>query len=1591
MKKRPIQLLLLEDNPADARLMSEYLREDESMHFDMHLAGSLQAGLTSLAEHSPDIILADLGLPDSQGLDTFKQLFAVASQVPIVILTGLNDMQQADLAVKAGAQDYLNKDEVNPILLRRAVRYAIERKQSLEALRQSEAQYRLLAENLQDVIWVMDLKENRLVYISPSVIKLTGYTPEEVLATPFFDTLTSQSAHDVATWMRELIPLATENNQSSVFIVEQPCKDGSTVWSEVSASLMLDANGIPFQIIGVSRDISARRQSDQQIRLQAAALGSAANAIVITDREGSIQWVNPAYEQLTGFSLSEVIGQNPRLLKSGLQPPEFYKNLWDTILAGQVWQAELVNKRKDGSLYTEEETITPLLDDSGAITHFIGIKQDISQRKQSEEALSQSEAELRALFAALPDLVLMLDKDGRYFKITETNQDLLYKPLEELIGKTLHDVFPIDEADRFLGYILEVLSTKKTIRFEYSLMIKDKEIWFSATVTPMTENAVIWVASDVSDGKKAELELQESHSLLKATLESTAEGILVVDLQGRISMTNAKFVELWSIPQAVLDRRDAKATLNYVVEKLKEPQVVIAKVEQLYASPESESFDVLEFKDGRIFERVSRPQYRGETIVGRVWSFRDVTERKRSEQAILESGEKFKTLFNSANDAIFIMDQTTFLDCNVNTEKIFGCSRDQIVGHSPVDFSPEKQPDGNFSSIIAKEKIEAAFSGKPQFFEWVHTHLDGTPFYAEVSLNRVLISGDFVIQAIVRDISNRKQAEYHLLESEAKYRSLFDNVPDGVYRSTPDGRILAANEALVAMLGYESEIELMNDNAVQMYTSQDERNMFLKEIDRSGVVRNMEVQLNTKQGKAIVGLENARAFYDENGKVLHYEGTLTDITERKQVELERQTLLEIMQGLTITDDLNDYLEIVHQSIGKVIEAKNFFVALNSKTTGLFDLAYIVDEFDQKISSYEMGKTLGAYVYRSSKPYLFDPQSFDELCQQGLVELVGAYSPSWLGVPLIVSNQAIGVMVVKDYENENRYSQHDVDFLTSISGQVAGAIRTKAAETELAQLYETEQRRSQRLSDLQLLGTELTSLHSEQELLESLVKKGALLSNSPVCTVLLLDVITDEIILAAHFGLPASVPKGLRIPVALLQQAANALISGKTIIISNIDQEMPALRKVLVHPDVQSFFAFPLVIDGVVTGTITLSSLQPRHPSVAEIHTYELLARLASAALDNVRLFEGVNRSLQRMGSLRRVDMAISSSFDLVMTLNILLEQVTTHLGVDAADILVLDTSDSTLKYTCGRGFHSQALKYTNLRIGEGFAGQAAMERRTIHVPDLQEEMQGMEKSSSLPSEGFISYWGVPLLAKGNIQGVLEVFNRQPIPADKDWVNFLETLAGQAAIAVDNVQLFNHLERSNADLSMAYDSTLTGWATALELRDNETEGHTRRVAVTTTLLAGRMGVHDEDIRFIRWGSLLHDIGKMGIPDSILLKPGPLSDEEWVIMRTHPVLAYEMLSPIHYLGNALDIPYCHHEKWDGSGYPRGLKGEQIPLAARIFAIVDVWDALTSDRPYRSAWTPEKTMSYIQEQVGTHFDPQVAKAFMELIGPDGILPGV
>lgn len=361
----------------------------------------------------------------------------------------------------------------------------------------------------------------------------------------------------------------------------------------------------------------------------------------------------------------------------------------------------------------------------------------------------------------------------------------------------------------------------------------------------------------------------------------------------------------------------------------------------------------------------------------------------------------------------------------------------------------------------------------------------------------------------------------------------------------------------------------------------------------------------------------------------------------------------------------------------------------------------------------------------------------------------------------------------------------------------------------------------------------------------------------------------------------------------------------------------------------------------------------------------------------------LNERLERLNALHEIDKAIIGSLDLGLTLDVVLRQVTELLGVKAANVLLYKPQSQVLRFGAGRGFKTaDALHKTMLRLGQGLAGSAALRREKVFVNDPDELKRLFAQADKIADEGFHCYLAVPLVAKGQLQGILELFHDSKLEPNDSWWAFLDALAAQTAIALDNATLFSNLERMNTELLLAYDTTIEGWARALDLRDHETEGHSRRVTELTVRLAEQVGVTEDQLVHIRRGALLHDIGKMGVPDSILLKPGKLEPDEWEVMQQHTTYAFELLQPIPFLRSALDIPYAHHERWDGTGYPRGLAGEMIPLAARIFSVVDVYDALSSDRPYRAAWPAEKIHEYMREQAGSQFDPAVVEAFLEML---------
>jgi putative nucleotidyltransferase with HDIG domain len=555
-----------------------------------------------------------------------------------------------------------------------------------------------------------------------------------------------------------------------------------------------------------------------------------------------------------------------------------------------------------------------------------------------------------------------------------------------------------------------------------------------------------------------------------------------------------------------------------------------------------------------------------------------------------------------------------------------------------------------------------------------------------------------------------------------------------------------------------------------------------------------------------------------------------------------------------------------------------------------------------------------------------------------------------------------------------------DFI--IKGNFARLIPAIQRELKDAEIRRERRERERELEAIAWVSSKLRAAKTLEEMLSDLLEQALILIGADAGSIWLYDSSRQIVELKTHRGwneeyIAAPYQLGEGIPGLVVKL-------GEAIVAREFRNDPRGTHENWSHiPKDIGGACVPLHAEDSIVGVMFVNVKVPRELTHGEIRILNALAEIGGNSIHRMYLHEQTVKQLERLAALRSIDLAISSVFDLQITLTILINEVIKQLNVDAASVLLIQPGSSRLEYVAGQGFYTRKIEGTSLRVGEGNASRAVIERHIIEIPDLANHNGKFVRAQLLAGEDFVSYYAVPLISKGEVKGVLEIFNRSRLNPDREWLDFLETLGGQTGIAIENSILFQDLQRSNFELALAYDATIEGWSRALDLRDRETEGHTQRVTNLTLRLARKMGFSEERLVLIRRGALLHDIGKMGIPDYILLKPEELTEAELQIMRQHPQLAYDMLEPIAYLRDALNIPYCHHEKWDGTGYPGELAGTQIPLEARLFAIVDVWDAITADRPYRKGWPRKKALKYIREQSGKHFDPKMVDLFLQEIG--------
>lgn len=1157
---------------------------------------------------------------------------------------------------------------------------------------------------------------------------------------------------------------------------------------------------------------------------------------------------------------------------------------------------------------------------------------------------------------------------------------------DEFLGMTLRDIRPAEDVAALEE---DVSRTRPILQHsgEWRHRAKDGRV-FSVQIDSRVmhwraREVVLVTARDISQERKARdevfalwrqhLQLQEiiNQSPAIALMWSVAPGLPVTFVSENISQFGYRpeqFTREGLLYSAVIHPED----LHYVMDEI-----------ERYAHREVTHF----LHEYRILTADREVRW----VEGRTWIHRgangqvlgysgvvlDISERRKAEDSIRYQA----ALTQNVSDAIISTDLAfNIRSWNPAAEHTFQWKEAEALGKQLHSLVETRYIGQDAADVLRQFNSIGYWGGLVS-----QKRKDGQSVILDVRLSMVKDVKEQPIGVVVacRDISEKIKIEQALRDSERQYRAIFEQAAVGVSRTSLDGIFLDINEKFCQITGYSRQ-ELLGRSYKEMTEPAD---IPLNDRIRQDLVNDKSLTAHTekryirKDGSKIWVNLTLSLIESEPGTEPFFLAITEDINARKTHERNLQALYESGLALIHSKTPQEIAARIIDILKSHLHWQHTGVWLREKNTDeirILEYSVPADETDpaserkksqQMVHSLDTGLT--GWAMRQGQTIRHGNVTADShylFVHEGI--------NSGLYVPLMSGGQAIGCIMIESHEHD-AFTEEDQRLLETLASQAAIAF-------ENASLLTAEKERANQLQAVVQASQVISGTLDVPTLLDTILQTAC--HAIPAAE-------RGTIMLRKEDGLlHISGSLGYQDPslwnVAIPEQhgyGGQSYREQKSILVADV-QSWPGQEYFAQYPEtmeVQSAITAPLVVKGKAIGILSLDNCS-RKAAFTE-NDLQLLSTFAASAaisIENARLFEQTQIRLSHILALRTIDNTINAAVDIQVILNVILEQARTQLGVDAACILAFNPVTMNLEHQASAGFFSDKIRQARFRMGDDLPARSMIDRKAIVISDLQSRADVCVRKYLLQEEGFVTYACAPMLAKGEVKGLIEVFHRGPLLSDAEWLSFLEMLGGQAAIAIENTHLYHDLQRSNLELTVAYDATIEGWAQALELRDQETEGHSRRVLELTLELARQLGLRGENLVHIRRGALLHDIGKMSVPDAILHKPGPLTDDEWVTMRLHPLRAYELLSKIPYLQQALDIPYSHHEKWDGSGYPRGLAGEQIPLAARIFAIVDVFDALTSDRPYRSALSSMQALDYIRSQSGSHFDPQVVNAFLDLI---------
>ncbi len=1259
--------------------------------------------------------------------------------------------------------------------------------------------------------------------------------------------------------------------------------------------------------------------------------------------EGRYLDVNQKFLEVSKYTRDEVIGRTS--IEIGwISTQDRARLKQDLQSLGRVTKMELLLHAKDGR---EVFCIcdSELIELEGG-TYVLSLMQDVTEKKQAEEALEKSEAQYRLITENMRDTVWLMDMD---FKPIYTSPSVTrlrgFTPLE-LRYLPLDQNLPPDSMRRAQVIIESALAPENinstsSAKMELEYYKKDGTTFWSEDTFVLIRGedgnpvGILGSGHEITEKKKAEDALRESEEKLRTVFNTMEEGLalneLVYDEQGEI--VDYRILEVNPAYERIANVTHEQAVGKLATEIYKMPAEYI---NAFWKEHLNDDHIVTELYEDRLKAwkhiSTSRPVQGKFTTI-----FFDITEQKKAEAALRTSEGQYRLLFEEMMDGFALHDiicdangkpvDYRFLIVNPAFEKLTGLRAGSIIGRTLREVLPDAE------SSWVERYGRVALDGQPEHFEEYSKNLQK---HFEV---RAFSPAPKQFAVILHDITQHKNAEEIKKKMQQDYESLIQNVDGVVWESG----IHALSFSFVSrqaeqLLGYPIEQWITDPTFWVDHIHPEDRESTVDFCAAKAKMKSsfeLEYRMIAADGR-VVWLRDTVKVVLEDDQPVKLLGIMIDITEKKQSD-------ERLRQLSL---------VVEQSPASVV-----ITDLNG------NINYVNPKFIQ-ISGYALEDII------HNNPRIIQSGNTD----------VETYTQLW---DSITSGRVWhGELQNKKKNGEYYWEDVLISPLLNGNGKITHFVSVKEDITERKLAEKEIIEKSQELEALFKISSHLRTAQTAQEMIPVVLEQMQGTFNSDANALILLE--TDRI----HFKYILG--SGLLGGNTGLEFESKNSISGRimqtlepyiTLDFTNDPFRSPSIKNTQnIGPTV----IVPLQSEKEFIGTLLCarakdSALGPF--TAAEIKLLRAIGEMVGNALRRAKLYDDALSRLQRVQALRSIDTAINSNMDLLLTLNMLISQAIALMKVDAAATLLYNPVTHMLEYATAQGFHHKEIENANPKLNHGFANTAIIERRMVKVTNLKNAEDRMYREIAI-KEGFESCHIVPMIANGQVCGILEVYNKTAFSPDQEWLDFLEALGGQAAIAIHSAQLFENLEKSNLELSLAYDATIEGWSKALELRDKETEGHTLRVTAWTVKLAQLAGLSEADIIQVRRGALLHDIGKMGVPDHILNKNGDLTSQEWEIMHQHTQYAYNMIRPIIFLRPAIDIPYCHHEKWDGTGYPQGLKGEQIPFVARLFAIIDVWDAITSNRPYRKAWSFEKALNYVKSESGRHFDPKIVELFLKMV---------